>query len=75
MKPKYTKLTPKLYSYVCRHRSRANNLILTKLGGENEGLGDISRILISEEQGDFMSLLVAAISAAEMSVSTRAAAA
>jgi caffeoyl-CoA O-methyltransferase len=63
MEPKYTKLTPELYSYVCGHRSRANNLIFTKLRAETEGLGDISRMLISEDQGDFMSLLVAAISA------------
>jgi predicted O-methyltransferase YrrM len=63
MEPKYTKLTPELYSYVCRHRSRAKNLILTKLRAETEALGDISRMLISEEQGDFMSLLVAAVSA------------
>ena len=38
-------------------------MILTKLRAETEGLGDICRMLISEEQGDFMSLLVAAVSA------------
>ena len=63
MEAKYTRLTPELYSYVCRHGSRANNPILAKLRAETEALGDISRMLISEEQGDFMSLLIAAISA------------
>ena len=63
MEPKYTRLTPELYSYVCHCASRANNPILAKLRAETEALGDISRMLISKEQGDFMSLLVAAVSA------------
>jgi caffeoyl-CoA O-methyltransferase len=63
MEPKYTRLTPELYSYVCHHASRANNPILAKLRAETEALGDISRMLISEEQGDLMSLLAAAVSA------------
>jgi caffeoyl-CoA O-methyltransferase len=62
MQQKYTRLTPELYSYICRHGSRATNPILAKLRGETEGLGDISRMLISQEQGDFMSLLVGAVS-------------
>jgi len=63
MEPKYARLTPELYSYVCHHASRANNPVLATLRAETEALGDISRMLISKEQGDFMSLLVAAVSA------------
>ena len=59
MEPKYARLTPELYSYVCHHASRANNPVLATLRAETEALGDISRMLISKEQGDFMSLLVA----------------
>src|SRR6476659_7542708 len=60
---KYVALNDSLYRYVCRHRSDANDPILRALRKETEALGDISRMQISEEQGAFMQLLVAAINA------------
>ena len=60
---KYLALNDSLYRYVCRHRSDANDPILRALRKETEALGDISRMQISEEQGAFMQLLVAAIDA------------
>jgi caffeoyl-CoA O-methyltransferase len=52
-----------LYSYVCAMHSRAGDPILSDLRRETEALGDISRMLISEEQGSFFTLLVAALGA------------
>jgi caffeoyl-CoA O-methyltransferase len=63
MKPKFIELSAELFSYVCQHASRASNPVLDRLRTETEALGDISRMLISQEQGNFMSLLVAAIGA------------
>ena len=63
MKAKFTSLTPKLYDYVRGHASRAGNAALERLRAETETLGEVSQMLISEEQGHFMSLLVAAIGA------------
>ncbi len=61
MDSKYTPLTPDLYAYLCGHASRAGNATLDKLRAETEALGEISRMLIGREQGNFMTLLVAAL--------------
>ena len=63
MSGKFISLTPELYGYVREHASRASDPVLDKLRRETEGLGEISRMLISEEQGSFMTLLVAAVGA------------
>jgi len=63
MKLKYLSLNDRLYRYVCACRSHADDPILQALRRETETLGDISRMQISREQGDFMTLLVAAIEA------------
>lgn len=56
---KYISLTPELYSYVASHRSASNHdELLEELRGETEALGEISQMLISAEQGTFLSLLV-----------------
>ena len=60
---KYLALNDSLYRYVCRQHSRANDPVLRALRKETEVLGDLSRMQISEEQGAFMQLLVAAINA------------
>jgi caffeoyl-CoA O-methyltransferase len=54
---KYVALTDALYSYIARHRSRAVDPLLDALRAETESLGDIARMLISPEQGDFLTLL------------------
>ncbi len=61
MHPKYTALTPDLYGYLIQNRSGAGDPILQALRRETEALGDVSRMLISEEQGSFFTLLVAAL--------------
>jgi caffeoyl-CoA O-methyltransferase len=56
---KYITLTPELYSYVETHRSSApNDALLAALRRETEAMGDISQMLISAEQGTFLSLLI-----------------
>ncbi len=50
-----------LYDYVLSQRSRVNDPILRDLRRETEALGDISGMLVSAEQGDFLTLLVAAL--------------
>jgi caffeoyl-CoA O-methyltransferase len=54
---KYVALNDRLYDYVVRHRSRAVDPLLDELRAETEALGDIARMLISREQGDFLTLL------------------
>jgi caffeoyl-CoA O-methyltransferase len=63
VKAKFTSLTPELYDYVRGHASRAGNPTLARLRAETEALGEISQMLISEEQGNFITLLVAALGA------------
>src|SRR2546427_12765696 len=60
---KYLSLNDSLYRYLCECRSDASDPILQALRKETEELGEISRMQISEEQGAFMGLLVAAIGA------------
>ena len=62
MESKYIALTPELSSYITAHRS-AGDPLLDELRAATEKLGDISAMLISPEQGTFLSLLVAAIGA------------
>ena len=54
---KYVALGDALYDYVARHRSRVIDPLLAELRAETESLGDAARMLISLEQGDFLTLL------------------
>jgi O-methyltransferase len=54
---KYVALNDALYDYVVRQRSRVGDPVLDALRAETEALGDVARMLISPEQGDFLSLL------------------
>ncbi|HEY3664023.1 MAG TPA: O-methyltransferase [Chthoniobacterales bacterium] len=54
---KYVTLNDSLYDYITRHRSRAIDPVLDALRAETETLGDVARMLISPEQGDFLTLL------------------
>lgn len=54
---KYVSLNDSLYDYVIRHRSHAVDPVLDALRAETESLGDVARMLISPEQGDFLTLL------------------
>ncbi|HEY2800844.1 MAG TPA: O-methyltransferase [Chthoniobacterales bacterium] len=54
---KYSALNDELYDYVVRHRSRVHDPLLDALRAETEALGEIARMLISREQGDFLTLL------------------
>src|SRR5687768_17438516 len=63
MRLKYAQLDDNLYRYVCECRSNANDPVLEALRKETEALGDISRMQISPEQGNFMRLQVAAMGA------------
>ena len=60
---KYLSLNDGLYKYLCASRSHAAEPILQALRQETASLGEMSRMQISEEQGTFMSVLVAAIGA------------
>ena len=55
--PKYVNLNDALYDYVIGSRSRADDAVLDALRSETEALGDIARMLISHEQGSFLSIL------------------
>jgi len=63
MSLKYVALNDSLYRYLCRFRSDAGDPVLHELRAETAALGDLSEMQISEEQGTFMGLLVAAIGA------------
>jgi predicted O-methyltransferase YrrM len=63
MELKYTPLTDSLYNYLCAQRSNAADPVLHDLRTKTERLGDDAVMMISEEQGSFFSLLVAAIGA------------
>ena len=58
MPAKYVTLNDALYDYIVRHRSRAGDPLLNALRAETEALGDIARMLISHEQGDFLTILM-----------------
>lgn len=61
MGTKYVSLNDRLYAYLCRCRSDAPDPLLAELRTETAALGDASTCQISDEQGTFLSLLVAAI--------------
>src|SRR5688572_811757 len=61
MNVKHRPVTPELYSYVLKHRTRARDPLLESLQKETEALGEISRMQISAEQGSFFTVLVAAL--------------
>ena len=63
MSLKYVALNDSLYRYLRRFRGDANDPVLQELRAETASLGDLSEMQISEEQGTFMGLLVAAIGA------------
>jgi caffeoyl-CoA O-methyltransferase len=63
MELKYVPLTDSLYRYLCSCRSNANDAALDALRAETDGLGEISKMQISAEQGSFMTILTAAIGA------------
>jgi caffeoyl-CoA O-methyltransferase len=54
---KYVALTDTLYDYIARHRSRAVDPLLEQLRAETESLGEVAKMLISPEQGDFLTIL------------------
>ncbi len=54
---KFVALNDALYEYITRQRSRADDPVLDGLRSETEALGDIARMLISPEQGAFLTLL------------------
>jgi caffeoyl-CoA O-methyltransferase len=57
MAAKYVTLNDALYDYVVRCRSRTDDPVLDALRVETEALGDVARMLISYEQGDFLTML------------------
>jgi caffeoyl-CoA O-methyltransferase len=63
MELKYVALTDPLYRYLVNCRSHSFDPVLQSLRRETDALGEISKMQISEEQGSFMTLLVAAIGA------------
>jgi caffeoyl-CoA O-methyltransferase len=60
---KYLQLNDRLYEYLCRHRSGTADPVLRALREQTAALGDDARMQISEEQGTFLSILVAATGA------------
>jgi caffeoyl-CoA O-methyltransferase len=61
MQLKYLPLNDALYRYLCAQRSNAADPVLAALGAENETFGEDAKCQVSEEQGAFLTLLVAAI--------------
>src|SRR5580765_8136970 len=58
---KYLSLNERLYRYLRRFRSDADDPLLEELRTETAALGDVSIMQISDEQATFMGLLAAAI--------------
>lgn len=54
-------LTDEQYDYVLRMRSGAADPLLAELRRETEALGEIARMIATEEQGDLFSVLVGAL--------------
>jgi predicted O-methyltransferase YrrM len=54
---KYVPLDDELCAYIAMHRSQASDPVLDDLRIETEKLGSISEMLISREQGSFLTLL------------------
>jgi caffeoyl-CoA O-methyltransferase len=61
MGTKYVRLNERLYRYLGRCRSDASDLLLQELRAETAALGEeVSKCQISDDQGTFLSVLVAA---------------
>ena len=61
MGTKYIRLNKRLYRYLCRCRSDASDPLLQELRAETAALGEeVSKCQISDDQGTFLSVLVAA---------------
>ncbi|MGA7394949.1 MAG: class I SAM-dependent methyltransferase [Terrimicrobiaceae bacterium] len=58
---KFIPLDEDLCRYVAAHRSRSHDPVLDDLRAETEKLGSLSEMLVSREQGSFLTLLVAAL--------------
>jgi caffeoyl-CoA O-methyltransferase len=54
-------LTDAQYAYLNRMRSRAGDTLLGELRRETEALGEVGVMIATEEQGDFFTLLTAAL--------------
>ncbi len=54
---KYVPLNDSLHDYITRHRSHVADPLLEQLRTETQSLGEAARMLISPEQGDFLTLL------------------
>jgi caffeoyl-CoA O-methyltransferase len=63
MGTKYIKLDDRQYGYLQRCRSDLNDSVLAELRAETAALGEVSICQISDEQGTFLSTLVAALGA------------
>ena len=63
MGTKYLTLNERLYDYLCACRTDALDPILQELRTETKALGEVSSCQISDEQGTFLSILVACIGA------------
>ena len=63
MGTKYVSMGDRLYGYLSGCRSDAQDPLLAELRAETSGLGEVSCCQISDEQGAFLSILVAAIGA------------
>jgi caffeoyl-CoA O-methyltransferase len=62
MGTKYVRLNERLYHYLCACRSDAPDPLLRELRAETAALGqEVSKCQISDEQGTFLSVLVAAV--------------
>ena len=62
MGTKYVRLNKTLYRYLCRCRSDASDPLLQELRAETAALGkEVAKCQISDEQGTFLSVLVAAM--------------
>ncbi len=61
MATKYLTVDDGMYEYLCRHRSDAADPLLAKLRRETATLGEVSVCQIGDEQGTFLSVLVAAL--------------
>jgi caffeoyl-CoA O-methyltransferase len=62
MGTKYVRLNERLYRYLCACRTDARDPLLKKLRAETAALGrEVSKCQISDEQGTFLSVLVAAM--------------
>ena len=63
MQLKYLSLDDVLYRYLCAQRTGAVDPVLAALQEENQAFGEDAKCQVSEEQGSFLTLLVAAIGA------------